>query len=89
MSLRDRQDFLHGEDSLVGDKLTGNVRRETVCTLEIWCECLYRDRAGLRRSDSNELTAILERLGWKRREKKERIPLYGMQYLFERGDASR
>ena len=89
MSLRDRQDFLHGEDSLVGDKLTGDVRRETVCTLEIWCECLYRDRANLRRSDSNELTAILERLGWKRREKKERIPLYGMQYLFQRGDASR
>ena len=89
MSLRDRQDFLHGEDSLVGDKQTGEVRRETVCTLEIWCECLYRDRANLRRSDSNELTAILERLGWKRREKKERIPLYGMQYLFQRGDASR
>ena len=89
MSLRDRQDFLHGEDSLVGDKLTGETRRETVCTLEIWCECLYRDRANLRRSDSNELTAILERLGWKRREKKERIPLYGMQYLFERGEASR
>ncbi|MCR4708051.1 MAG: virulence-associated E family protein, partial [Clostridiales bacterium] len=89
MSLRDRQDFLHGEDSLVGDKLTGEIRRETVCTLEIWCECLYRDRANLRRSDSNELTAILERLGWKRREKKERIPLYGMQYLFERVDASR
>jgi putative DNA primase/helicase len=89
MSLRDRQDFLHGEGSLVGDKLTGETRRETVCTLEIWCECLYRDRANLRRSDSNELTAILERLGWKRREKKERIPLYGMQYLFERGDASR
>ena len=39
--------------------------------------------------NSNELTAILERLGWKRREKKERIPLYGMQYLFERGEASR
>ncbi|MCR4707886.1 MAG: virulence-associated E family protein, partial [Clostridiales bacterium] len=89
MSLRDRQDFLHCEDSLIGEKLIGKNRRETVCTLEIWCECLYRDRAGLRRSDSNELTAILERLGWKRRPKKERIPLYGMQYLFERGEAYR
>lgn len=89
MSLRDRQDFVHGEESLVGDRLTGTVRRQTVCTLEIWCECLYRDRANLRRSDSNELTAILERLGWKRREKKERIPIYGMQFLFERGETPR
>ena len=89
MSLRDRQEYLRGEDSLVGDRLTGENRRETVCTLEIWCECLYRDRTNLRRTDSNELTAILERLGWKRREKKERIPLYGVQCLFERGEASR
>ena len=84
MNLRDRQEFAHDEESLVGDKRIGTVRRAMVSTLEIWCECLYKDRGNLRRSDSNELIAILERLGWKRREKKQRIPLYGMQYVFER-----
>lgn len=84
MNLRDRQDFAHDEESLIGDKRVGTVRRTMVSTLEIWCECLYKDRGNLRRSDSNELIAILERLGWKRREKKQRIPLYGMQYVFER-----
>ena len=84
MNLRDRQDFAHDEESLIGDKRVGTVRRTMVSTLEIWCECLYKDRGNLRRSDSNEIIAILERLGWKRREKKQRIPLYGMQYVFER-----
>lgn len=32
--------------------------------------------------DSNELTAILARLGWKRLDSKVRIPLYGPQYVF-------
>ena len=35
-----------------------------------------------RRTDSNELTGILARLGWKRAESKVRIPLYGPQYVF-------
>ena len=84
MNLRDRQEFAHDEESLIGDRRIGTIRRTMVSTLEIWCECLYKDRGNLRRSDSNELIAILERLGWKRREKKQRIPLYGMQHVFER-----
>lgn len=63
MSLRDRREYVHDEDSLIGDRRAGTVKRMAVTTLEIWCECLYRDRANLRRADSNELIAILERLG--------------------------
>lgn len=50
--------------------------------MEIWCECFGKERANIRRTDSNELTAILARLGWKRLDNKMRIPLYGPQYVF-------
>nr|MCR4708149.1 virulence-associated E family protein [Clostridiales bacterium] len=86
MNLRDRQDFAHDEESLVGEKHIGTVRRETVCTLEIWCECMRREQSSLRRSDSNELIAILTKLGWKRYEKKQRVPIYGIQYIFKRAE---
>ena len=41
--------------------------------MEIWCECFGKERANIRRTDSNELTAILARLGWKRLDSKVRI----------------
>ena len=84
MSLRDRQEYAHDEESLIGEKRVGTIRRTFVSTMEIWCECLYRDRGNIRRMDSNEIVAILEHLGWKRREKKVRIPLYGAQFVFDR-----
>lgn len=36
----------------------------------------------LRRGDSNEIIAILLKLGWKRSETKERLALYGPQFVF-------
>ena len=60
----------------------GTVRRTSVSNMEIWCECFGKERANLRRTDSNELTGILARLGWKRADNKVRIPLYGPQYIF-------
>ena len=62
----------------------GTCRRDTVCCIEIWCEAFGKDRANLKRSDSNELIAILLKLGWQRKPKKERIAIYGPQFLFTR-----
>ena len=86
MSLRERQEYIHTEDALIPDGRNGTIRQDTVSTMEVWCECLYRDRASLKRTDSNELIGMLEKLGWKRREKKQRIPIYGVQYVFERSE---
>lgn len=81
MDIFERRNFLTGSD--FGDaKKHGTVKRTQVSNMEIWCECFGKERANIRRTDSNELTAILARLGWKRLDSKVRIPLYGPQYVF-------
>ena len=81
MDIFERRNFLTGSD--FGDTVkTGTVKRTHVSNMEIWCECFGKERANIRRTDSNELTAILARLGWKRLDSKVRIPLYGPQYIF-------
>lgn len=81
MDIFERRNFLSGSD--FGDiKKAGTVKRTQVSNMEIWCECFGKERANIRRTDSNELTAILARLGWKRLDSKVRIPLYGPQYVF-------
>ena len=85
MDLFERRNFLSGSD-FGGLQEKGTVRRTSVSNMEIWCECFGKERANLRRTDSNELTGILARLGWKREESKVRIPLYGRSMsLFRRG----
>ena len=81
MDLFERRNFLTGSD-FGGLQEKGTVKRTNVSNMEIWCECFGKERANLRRTDSNELTGILARLGWKREESKVRIPLYGPQYVF-------
>ena len=81
MDLFERRNFLTGSD-FGGLQEKGTVKRTSVSNMEIWCECFGKERANLRRTDSNELTGILARLGWKRAESKVRVPLYGPQYVF-------
>ena len=81
MDLFERRNFLSGSD-FGGLQEKGTVQRTSVSNMEIWCECFGKERANLRRTDSNELTGILARLGWKRADNKVRIPLYGPQYVF-------
>lgn len=81
MDIFERRNFLTGSD-FGGTPKHGTVKRTQVSNMEIWCECFGKERANIRRTDSNELTAILARLGWKRLDSKVRIPLYGPQYVF-------
>ena len=81
MDIFERRNFLTGSD-FGNTQKRGTVKRTQVSNMEIWCECFGKERANIRRTDSNELTAILARLGWKRLDSKVRIPLYGPQYVF-------
>lgn len=81
MDIFERRNFLHGSDFGPAQR-QGTVKRTFVSSMEIWCECFGKDRSNLRRSDSNEITGILKRIGWQRAESKVRIPLYGPQYIF-------
>lgn len=81
MDIFERRNFLHGSDFGPAQR-QGTVKRTSVSSMEIWCECFGKDRSNLRRADSNEITGILKRIGWQRAESKVRIPLYGPQYIF-------
>lgn len=81
VDLAERRNFLSGEECF-GIKCIGTMERTCVSTMEVWCEAFGKERSNIRRSDSNEITAILVRLGWKRQLKKERTKLYGPQYIF-------
>ena len=82
MDTYERRNFLEGTGA-GGIGQTGTVKRTTVSNMEIWCECFCKERANLKRADSNELMAILAKLGWVRRPKKCPISLYGQQYVYD------
>ncbi len=82
LDLYKRRSYLQGMDVL-----DGTVKREIVCVLEIWCECLEKNRADLKRADSLEIAGILNNLdGWEAAEKREYVSLYGRQRVYRRRD---
>lgn len=88
MDLYQRRNFLSGSD--FGDETrVGTIRRNRVCNLEIWCECFGRPREAIRKSDSYEIEAILNKIGgWEKytggKTGKKHVPLYGSQRVFVR-----
>ncbi|MGI6658957.1 MAG: VapE domain-containing protein [Dethiobacteraceae bacterium] len=88
MDLYQRRNFLSGSD--FGDETrVGTIRRNQVCNLEIWCECFGRPREAIRKSDSYEIEAILNKIGgWEKytggKTGKKHVPLYGSQRVFVR-----
>ncbi len=88
MDIYQRRAFLgNGEFETTG--VTGTVERKRVCIMEIWCECFGKERQNLKKTDSYEMEAILNKIGgWRRytgsASGKSRIPLYGIQKTFER-----
>lgn len=46
--------------------ITGTLRRERVCCMEIWVECFGKERQNLRKTDSYEIEGIINKIGgWK------------------------
>ena len=59
--------------------------RQAVSKIEIWAECFGRDPDKMTRSDSYEISAIMQQIGgWEDTGKQKRLPIYGKQRLYER-----
>lgn len=57
--------------------------RTRVCALEIWAECFQRsDKASLTKSETRQINACLEKLGWVRSDSPMRFGPYGVQRGF-------
>lgn len=75
---------------LVGEYLESSDK-DRICLMELWCECLGKERQDMRRSDAFELEAILRQIGgWEiyssNTTGKMRLPGYGVQKTFVRVD---
>ena len=86
MTLYERRVYLNNKE-LIESK--GIVRKSEICIMEIWCECFFRERQDLKRTDSYEIEGILNRIGgWERmtsnKSGKIRFEIYGPQRAFIR-----
>jgi len=78
-----RREYVRDRDDLL--RPPGVKRREMVCNLEIWCECLNKNREDIKTRDSYEITAIMQKMTeWRRGEGKIRIKGYGPQNVWVR-----
>ncbi len=83
MDLYARRDYFSGFRDPT--RAQGTIRRETVTNVEIWAECFGNDPASMKKQDSYDVSAIMERIpGWERTQKREYLPLYGRQRLYVR-----
>ena len=82
MNLYDRRNFLNGNDFGAGYQ-PGTVRREKVCNLEIWCECFQREASQMKKQDSYEISAIMQKVeGWDKGDRYY-FDIYGRQRFYE------
>lgn len=79
MDLNSRLQYLdHGNKS-------GSVRRERVCTTEIWCECFRKDRADMKKEYAHEITQMLCKMDdWEAYPGKLSFPIYQSVRAFVR-----
>ena len=83
MTLGERRNFILGDGDI---GRTGRIPRDSVCNMEIWCECFGQESGKMRKQDSYEITGIMRRIdGWVRGGGK-RVPLYGYQKVYCRNE---
>jgi predicted P-loop ATPase len=86
MDLSERRMFLSGDEFSGSD---GSIKRDRVCTLELWSECFGKDPASMKKTDAYELNAIMSKIEeWEKykgnKSGRVRFPIYGPQYAYER-----
>jgi hypothetical protein len=83
MDIHARQDYIRSTDDPTLP--VGTVQRDTVCNMEIWCECFGKRREDFERQDSYKIMSIMEKIGgWAKSERKRRLKLYGIVPVWAR-----
>lgn len=83
LDIYDRRNYFHEKANGMAAK--GEVKREFVSNLEIWCECFGRNSSDLKPSDSYTIAALMTQIpGWERTTKSKKLPIYGKQRLYMR-----
>ena len=65
----------------------GMVPRTLVSNVEIWSECFCRNPSDMKPADSYAIATLMVQIeGWEKSAVRKRIPLYGMQRMYQRQD---
>lgn len=84
LGLGERRDYLSGFNFE-----NGKVERNTVCNLEIWSECLGKNPADLKMSDSYALASIMKKIDdWEKGDRAV-FPIYGRQRFYKKINPSK
>lgn len=81
--LYDRRAWL---DDPLADK--GTIRKEVVCTAEIWCECLGKDKNDMSRYNTKDINSLMTSLpDWEFVSSTKNFAIYGKQRYYRRKDS--
>lgn len=81
--LYDRRSWL--EDPLAD---AGTCQRDFVCTAEIWCECLGKDKNDMTRYNTKDINSLMASLSdWEFISSTKNFPIYGKQRFYRRKDS--
>lgn len=78
---------LYDRRSWLDDPLakSGTIQKERVCTAEIWCECLGKDKNDMSRYNTREINNIMTSLAdWEFVPSTANFPIYGKQKYYKR-----
>ncbi|MHB1651651.1 MAG: virulence-associated E family protein [Desulfitobacteriaceae bacterium] len=68
-----------------GEESEQGKLRNRVCASQAWAECLHNKAGSIRPWEAREICDIFRRIpGWKERKGRARVPIYGLQTVFER-----
>lgn len=84
----DKKD-LYDRRSWLDDPLapTGTIQRMFVCTAEIWCECLGKDKNDMTRYNTKDINSLMASLpNWEFISSTKNFPIYGKQRFYKRKD---
>ena len=83
LDIYERRAYIHSPDDPTAP--VGKAVRETVCNIEIWCECFGKKQEDLKPADSYAIASIMERIdGWEKQDKVKRLKHYGRQRYYKR-----
>jgi len=81
----DLLDVYERRNWLDNTKSAGKVTRDRVCTAEVWCECLGKEKEDMTRYNTREVNDILRGLeGWTGVTTTAKFKIYGTQKYYER-----
>ena len=85
----DKKD-LYDRRSWLDDPLAeaGTCQRDFVCTAEIWCECLGKDKNDMTRYNTKDINSLMASLTeWEFISSTKNFPIYGKQRFYKRKDS--